>query len=233
MSTRNGIYGIVAASLAGVLLAGCADIARKEHPEYVAIEPIEYPDPTLSTAPITGSLFTNDRSMSLFSDVRAMEIGDIVSVVLVESTSAAKSADTELDKGSEVNVTDPTVFGAPVTINGRYNLGSVFDSSKSFQGEASSNQSNSLSGSIAVQVSRVLPNGNLMIQGEKWIKLNQGDEYIRLKGVIRPEDVSPTNTIPSTLVAEARISYGGTGPLNQSNTPGWLTRFFMSPLMPF
>ena len=220
--------------LAVCLLVGCADIAEKEHPEYVAIEPIEYPEPVISTAPATGSLFAGTRTMSLFSDVRAMEIGDIVSVVLVESTSAAKSADTELDKSSAVTITDPTVFGAPVTINdGRYNLGSSLQSSSAFQGEGTSNQSNSLSGSIAVQVSRVLPNGNLMIQGEKWIKINQGDEYIRLKGVIRPEDVSPTNTIPSTLVAEARISYGGQGPLNESNKPGWLTRFFMSPLMPF
>jgi len=215
------------------LLSGCADIANKETAEYVAIEPIEYPEPVLSTAPTTGSLFEGGRGMSLFSDVRAMEIGDIVSVVLVESTSAAKTADTELDKGSDVSITDPTVLGAPVTINGRYNLETELQSSSSFQGEASSNQSNSLNGSIAVQVSRVLPNGNLMIQGEKWIQINQGDEYIRLKGVIRPEDVSPTNQIPSTLVAEARISYGGTGPLNESNTPGWLTRFFMSPLMPF
>ena len=143
------------------------------------------------------------------------------------------AADTELDKSSDITITDPTVFGQPITINGRYNLGVDLDSSSAFEGEASSNQSNSLTGSIAVQVSRVLPNGNLMIQGEKWIKINQGDEYIQLKGVIRPEDVSPTNQIPSTLVAEARISYGGTGPLDQANTPGWLTRFFMSPLMPF
>ena len=133
-----------------------------------------------------------------------------------------------------MGITDPTIFGAPVTINdGRYNLGTSLSSASAFEAEASSNQSNRLSGSIAVQVARVFPNGNLLIQGEKWIRINQGDEYIRLRGVIRPEDLSPTNTIPSTLVADARISYGGTGALNQSNTPGWLTRFFMSPLMPF
>ena len=217
-----------------VLFAGCSNVADKETDAYMTIEPIEYPEVTVSSAPATGSLFEGRRTMSLFSDVRAMEIGDIVSVVLVEATSAAKTADTELDKSSDVTITDPTVFGAPITINdGRYNLGSSLQSSSAFDGEASSNQSNSLTGSIAVQVSRVLPNGNLVIQGEKWIKINQGDEYIQLKGVIRPEDVSPQNQIPSTLVAQARISYGGTGPLNQSNTPGWLTRFFMSPLMPF
>jgi len=219
--------------LPSAMLAGCGGIEDKQHPDYMTIEPIEYPDVAISTAPSTGSLYAGDRSMSLFADVRAHEIGDIVSVVLVEATSAAKTADTELDKGSNISITDPTIFGAPVTINGRYNLGSSLSSSSAFGGEASSNQSNSLSGSIAVQVSRVLPNGNLVIQGEKWIKINQGDEYIRLRGIVRPEDLSPTNTIPSTLVADARISYGGTGVLNESNKPGWLTRFFMSPLNPF
>ena len=216
------------------ILAGCASIEDKGDDAYMALEPITYPDVTVSQAPATGSLYRNERSMSLFSDVRAMEIGDIVSVVLIEATSAAKTADTELDKSSDVTITDPTVFGAPVTINdGRYNLGTSLNSSSAFEGEASSNQSNSLTGSIAVQVARVLPNGNLMIQGEKWIKINQGDEYIRLRGIIRPEDVSPTNTIPSTLIADARISYSGTGVIDETNSPGWLSRFFMSPLMPF
>jgi flagellar L-ring protein precursor FlgH len=91
-----------------------------------------------------------------------------------EATSAAKSADTELDKSSGIEITDPTVFGAPVTINGRYNLGTSLESASAFEGEASSNQSNRLSGAIAVQVSRVLPNGNLVVQGEKWIETQPG-----------------------------------------------------------
>lgn len=84
-----------------------------------------------------------------------------------------------------------------------------------------------------MQVAKVLPNGNLVVQGEKWIKLNQGDEFIQLRGIIRPEDISPLNTVPSSLVADARISYGGTGIIEEANTPGWLTRFFTSPLNPF
>jgi flagellar L-ring protein precursor FlgH len=109
------------------LLAGCGGIEDKRPPGVLAIEPIEYPDATVSTAPATGSLFAG-RSVSLFADVRAHEVGDIVSVVLVEATSAAKSADTELDKSSDIEITDPTVFGAPVTINGRYNLGTSLES---------------------------------------------------------------------------------------------------------
>ncbi|GAB5413244.1 MAG: flagellar basal body L-ring protein FlgH [Congregibacter sp.] len=215
------------------LLAACSGVDGPAHPDYMAIEPIEYPDATISSAPTTGSLFLGVRNVSLFTDTRAHEIGDIVSVVLIESTSAAKSADTELDKSSSTNITDPTIFGAPVTINGRYNLGVDMQSANTFEGEGSSNQSNSLQGSIAVQVARVLPNGNLVVQGEKWIRINQGDEYIRLRGIVRPEDVSPQNTVPSTLIADARISYSGTGIIDESNTPGWLSRFFMSPLVPF
>ena len=215
-------------------LVGCGGVESKSHDAYAPIEPIVYP--TVEEAPPTGGLFAPKRKLTLFADVRALEVGDIVSVVLMESTSSAKSADTAMDKGSSVDIANPTIVGAPVewSTNGNsYNLNMGLDSTSSFGGEASSTQNNSLLGSIAVQVSQVLPNGNLMIQGEKWIQINQGDEYIRLRGIIRPEDLSAANSIPSTLVADARISYGGTGPLEESNTPGWLTRFFMSPMMPF
>ena len=228
------LLSLITLGLAYVGLVGCAGVEGKGSAAYAPIEPIVYP--TVEESPPTGGLFAPKRKLTLFADVRAFEVGDIVSVVLVESTSAAKSADTELDKGSSVDIANPTIVGAPVewSTNGNsYNLNMGLDSTSSFGGEASSSQNNSLLGSIAVQVSRVLPNGNLMIQGEKWIQINQGDEYIKLRGIIRPEDLSSTNSIPSTLVADARISYGGTGPLEETNSPGWLTRFFMSPLMPF
>ena len=228
------LLSLITLGLAYVGLVGCAGVEGKGSAAYAPIEPIVYP--TVEESPPTGGLFAPKRKLTLFADVRAFEVGDIVSVVLVESTSAAKSADTEFDKGSSVDIANPTIVGAPVewSTNGNsYNLNMGLDSTSSFGGEASSSQNNSLLGSIAVQVSQVLPNGNLMIQGEKWIQINQGDEYIKLRGIIRPEDLSSTNSIPSTLVADARISYGGTGPLEETNSPGWLTRFFMSPLMPF
>ena len=226
--TRNAVLGAALAAL-----CGCGLVESRRYPDYVAIEPIVYPEVTVSTAAATGSLYAGGpRAVSLFTDVRAHRIGDIVSVLLTERTSAAKRADTELNKGTDINIEDPNIFGQPVTIKDR-KLGVAFDSNSAFEGEASSNQSNSLRGAIAVQVARVLPNGNLFVQGEKWIKINQGDEYLRLSGVIRPEDVSPTNTISSTRVADARIAYGGAGVLNESNKPGWLSRFFMSPLLPF
>jgi len=99
---------------------------------------------------------------------------------------------------------------------------------RAFDGKASSDQSNSLSGSISVTVSEVLPNGILRIQGEKWLRLNQGDEYIRLTGLVRPQDIGTDNTIPSSKVADARIAYGGTGDFDDVNRQGWLSRFFNS-----
>ncbi|MEQ8517074.1 MAG: flagellar basal body L-ring protein FlgH [Chromatocurvus sp.] len=224
-------YFHLAPVLAALLLQGCGGIHNKSHPAYAPIEPIDYS--LLPDEPTTGGLFHAVTHTSLFSDVRAHRVGDIVSVLLVESTDATKSSDTELDKSNNVDITSPTIFGQPVTYNDRYNLGVNMESASSFGGEAASSQSNSLQGSIAVQVARVLPNGNLVVQGEKWIQINQGDEYIRLSGIIRPEDLSPVNSIPSTRVANARISYGGTGIANETNKPGWLTRFFMSPLVPF
>lgn len=213
------------------VLAGCGGIQEKSHPLYGPVEPIDYS--LLPEPPGNGGLYLQGQSMSLFSDTRAFRVGDIVSVILTEATTGSKSSDTELDKSNSIGITNPTIFGQPVTVNGRYNLGTDIDAASSFSGDASLNQSNSLRGAIAVQVAGVLPNGNLYIQGEKWININQGDEYIRLRGIIRPEDLSPTNTISSTQIADARISYSGTGVGKQTNTPGWLTRFFMSPLMPF
>jgi len=227
------LLSMLSASLVTLGLVGCVSVEEKVHPAYAPIEPIEYPDVDEGKSP--GSLYSERRGLALFADTRARMIGDIVSVVLIESTSAAKSADTAVSKGSDIGVDAPSLFGQPFNFGyeDRYDLSQSISSQYGFSGEGSSNQSNRLSGAIAVQVSRVLPNGNLVVQGEKWIKLNQGDEFIQLRGIIRPQDISPTNTVPSTLVADARISYGGTGIVEDANEAGWLTRFFTSAFNPF
>ncbi len=216
-----------------VTLSGCGGIETRQHPAYSPMEPIAYPNaPEGDTA---GSLYSDQNSLSLFADTRARSVGDIISVVLVESTRAAKSADTDVSRSADVGVEAPVLFGQPFNFGGddAYDLSQSIEASSGFQGGGSSAQSNSLTGAIAVQVARVLPNGNLQIQGEKWLALNQGEEYIQLRGIVRPEDISPTNAIPSTLVADARISYGGVGVVDDANTPGWITRFFTSPMNPF
>ena len=82
-------------------------------------------------------------------------------------------------------------------------------------------------------VAEVLPNGLLLVQGEKWMNFNRGEEYLRVSGLVRPEDVDAYNSVSSLRLADARISYSGTGELADSNTPSWLSRFFFHPVMPF
>ena len=107
------------------------------------------------------------------------------------------------------------------------------DSSNEFTGDASANQSNNLSGDISVTVMKVFPNQNLLVRGEKWLTLNNGNEYIRLTGVVRPADISPTNEVISTKIANARIQYSGTGTFASAQKEGWLTQFFSSEYWPF
>jgi flagellar L-ring protein precursor FlgH len=109
---------------------------------------------------------------------------------------------------------------------GDYNFSYELSNNNNFTGNASANQSNSISGSISVEVIDVLANGNLVIRGEKWLTLNTGDEYIRLSGTIRPDDIDYDNTIASTRISNARIQYSGTGDQQDMQEPGFLARFF-------
>ena len=106
-------------------------------------------------------------------------------------------------------------------------------SENAFTGASGSSQSNSLNGSIAVTVHEVLPNGNLVVQGEKRIRINQGDEFVRLRGVVRIKDIDSFNTLYSTQVADARITYAGKGTNSHNSTPGWAAKILFSPLWPF
>ena len=107
------------------------------------------------------------------------------------------------------------------------------ESSQSFDGEGDSSQRNQLDGSVSVVVVDVMPNGYLIVEGEKWIGINQGEEFIKVSGIVRPQDVRYDNSVLSTQLANANIAYRGKGALADSNTQGWLARFFNSPIWPF
>ena len=180
----------------------------------------------------TGSLFKESYVNNIYSDSKAHRVGDIISVILEESTQANKNAKTELTKENSTEL-DPVVGlgGGNVTLNGQ-SLQFGINQNSSFTGDSIADQGNSLTGNISVHVLKVLPNGNLMIRGEKWITLNNGDEYIRLTGIIRSKDINSNNTILSTKVANARIQYAGTGSFADTNEQGWLTKFFNSSWWP-
>ncbi|MFO7277862.1 MAG: flagellar basal body L-ring protein FlgH [Pseudomonadota bacterium] len=189
--------------------------------------------PTEPVPVANGAIYQAGHDVALFENATARRIGDIVTVRLVERMDASKSSTTSTSKTTSVDLAGPIVGGRPVTVNGTEVLRGSIDNESSFEGKGNSAQSNRLQGDITVVVMRRLPNGNLLVRGEKWIGINQGREFVRLEGIIRAIDIEPDNSIPSYKVANARISYGGRGALADANTKGWLARFFDSPWMPF
>ncbi len=186
-----------------------------------------YPDPKPQKMVPTGSIFQKAHANELYSDLKAHKLGDIITIVLTEQTQAKKRANNDISTENDVGIGALTVGGTPITIAGRsteIGYGDNYDTSR----QAGADQSNSLSGSITASVVQVLSNGNLVVRGEKWITINNGEEFIRLSGLIRPQDIETDNTIVSTRVADARIQYSGTGAFADSQQPGWLSRFFLS-----
>jgi len=123
----------------------------------------------------------------------------------------------------------PLSFSAPSPIPKRkLTLANSVDTTQKFDGSGDSTQSNSLTGNVTVTVVEVLANGNLVVRGEKTLRINQGDEYLRVSGVVRPADVSSDNSVISTQLADARIAYSGSGFVADSNSMGWLARFVNS-----
>lgn len=232
-NTRNKISISLAVVLFVAQLSGCSNTVElsKALPNDPDFAPI-LPEVEEASIIPTGSLFKANYVNNIYSDSKAHRTGDIISVILSESTQANKNAKTELKKENNA-VLDPIIGlgGIPATISGK-SLQFGVNQNNSFKGDSKSDQGNSLSGDISVHVLKVLPNGNLMIRGEKWLTLNNGDEYIRLTGVIRPKDINSNNTILSTKVANARIQYSGTGSFADANEQGWLTKFFNSSWWP-
>lgn len=180
-----------------------------------------------------GSIYGAGWTMSLFDDRRARQIGDIITVRLEERTNASKQSSTKTGKDHTLAMPSPTIFGGTPSYNGKDVLNNSFETENTFEGEGSSSQSNSLEGTVTVVVVDVLPNSNLIVEGEKWMTINQGEEFVRFSGVIRPADIDTDNSIPSWKIAGANIAYSGKGVIADANRMGWLSRFFQSVFSPF
>lgn len=207
---------------------GLIDMLRRREdpqagdPAWASIRPQEKPE---HYATATGSLFNVSGAQDLYDDTKPRGIGDIVTVLLEEKTQAKKSASSDLDKSTDLSM-DPLALGGQEIKIGERNLSYEVSNANKFAGSTSADQSNSIKGSISVEVIDVLANGNLLVRGEKWLTLNTGDEYIRVSGTVRPDDISQENTIASTRIANARIQYSGTGERQDVQEQGWLARFF-------
>jgi flagellar L-ring protein FlgH len=214
-------------ALSGAISA-CSTMSKDRKPEQVVPRVLPPPAPRTD-----GAIYQAGQEMALFADLKARRVGDVLTIVLNESTNASKSAITKTTKTSAVTDTGPSLFGKSITTKGVPILDTTLSGANSFDGEGSSSQGNSLVGSLTVTVVNVEANGNLVVQGDKSLKLNQGDEFIHISGVIRPADIATNNTVTSDKLADAHISYSGKGVIDSSNRMGWLTRFFNSVFSPF
>jgi flagellar L-ring protein precursor FlgH len=216
----------VALCCAVLLSAQPAHARHKQPPEDFTVMRAQ---PVAVAAPATGAIFqVSDGYAALYEGWRARRVGDPLTIVLVERTAASKSASSKLDSGGGASLTPPTT--------GALSLFSTTDASisgkRNFDGKGAADQSNSLSGEVSVTVAEVYPNGTMLVQGQKRVTLNRGDEFVRIKGLVRTADISADNRILSTRVADAQISYTGKGDVARAGRQGWLGRFF-SVISPF
>jgi flagellar L-ring protein precursor FlgH len=219
----------LALAFAALALSGCVTQQPIRRADHRPVLPVAMaPD-----APVTGGLYHASTGAELFSDVKARRVGDVITVILREKTQASKSASTSTSKDTDLSLPAPTLFGRNIKLGPYPLFNNELASSNGFDGKGDSSQSNSLTGDIAVSVAAAYPNGTLLVRGEKVLTLNQGSEVIRISGLVRAVDVTPQNTVLSTQIADAQISYSGSGAVAESNQAGWLARFFNSAFWPF
>ncbi|OFJ87206.1 flagellar basal body L-ring protein [Pseudomonas aeruginosa] len=224
-------------SLLGIAtaLGGCVNPPPKPNDPYYA--PV-LPRTPLPAAQNNGAIYQAGFEQNLYDDRKAFRVGDIITITLNEKTQASKKANSDIQKDSKTKMGLTSLFGGGMTTNnpiggGDLSLSAEYGGSRDAKGDSQAGQSNSLTGSITVTVAEVLPNGILSVRGEKWMTLNTGNELVRIAGLVRADDIATDNTVSSTRVADARITYSGTGAFADASQPGWLDRFFLSPLWPF
>lgn len=211
-----------------LLLEACTPLPQRD-PAFAPVAPADLRPPVQSS----GSIYQAGYDIRLFEDNKAMRVGDILTIKLEEQTQAKKKNDLNANKDTSMTVQAPTLWGvAASTVFGR-DVETKLRSAKEFKGDGQANQSNSLTGDISVTVVEVLPNGNLRVRGEKRVTLNEGDEFVRLSGIVRPVDIDTTNMISSDKVTDATIMYTGTGTLADSSKMGWVSRIIYSRWFPF
>jgi flagellar L-ring protein precursor FlgH len=213
-------------------IASCSTyMENKIGQEFKSIQP-DFTNVMQEDKSLEGAVY-NGRGGLFASDVRANNVGDIITVKMEESMTAANSGSETTTKKDSYSFDLPEALFGPSSFIGKFLFSDGVKEDRlkagteqSFQGSGTAAQANSLTGTISVTIVRVYPNGNLQIKGERKLSYNSGTEYIRLSGVVRPEDVTADNSVSSTKVADAQISYTGTGDMNDSVTKGWLSRYF-------
>ncbi|MBW2056213.1 MAG: flagellar basal body L-ring protein FlgH [Deltaproteobacteria bacterium] len=187
--------------------------------------------PLAQEQPLEGSLWRSDSTMaSLYSDIKARRVGDIVTITIVESSSASESANTDTSRDSSVKAGVESFLGLEKQLASQYdnlNPAELLNASLSnnFKGTGKTVRSGNLTANITARIIEVLPNGNFVIEGKREVEVNHEAQYIVISGIIRPDDISRDNVVLSTYISDARIAYSGRGVVNDYQRPGWFTRF--------
>jgi flagellar L-ring protein FlgH len=224
------IFKLIVIGLSFAILAGCAEMRPQTRDQaFAPVAPADLRPPVQNT----GAIYQPGYDMRLFEDNKAARVGDILTIKLQEVTQAKKADDLNATKNNSMSVSAPSVMGFALSALTGNDAKTELASKRTFTGQGKADQSNSLQGNISVTVSEVLPNGNLRVRGEKQVTLSQGDEYVRLSGIVRPVDIAPDNTISSDKVADATIMYIGDGAVADAGKAGWLSRALLSPWFPF
>jgi flagellar L-ring protein precursor FlgH len=216
----------VLVSMAALSLSACMGNGTGGGPD-PAFAPVHAPLP--APPPANGSIFqVSEGYAALTSGARAARVGDIIQVQLVERTNAATQNSQSSDRSGGIGITPPTTGILSI-----FNPSDVaMGGNSQFSGRGAAAQSNQLSGDIAVTVVAVHANGLLEVRGEKRVRINRSDEFIRLSGLVRPADIGADNRVASTRIANAQITYSGAGEVANASRQGWLQRFF-SAVSPF
>ena len=212
--SKNLTVGII------LLSFGASCSTQLEERASMDFEPLMPGTPKSQKKDKYGSIYSNSQQGLFATDRRASKVGDLLTVALSENFSASKSQSAKSAKNGTAAFNFPRIMTADAD-------DTLFDSqlAKSFDGSGSADQKNSLRGEISVTVTKVFSNGNMEILGQKKLTLNNGDEYIRLVGIIRPEDVDSRNIVPSSRIANAKIAYTGAGDVADTSKKGWLSKF--------
>ena len=212
------ILRILACSIAWVALASAAPAHAKKPPK--GFEPAA---PAPSIAPrADGSIFAvNAGYTPLVTGSYAHNVGDVLTIALNETVQTTKTAGTKTQRTGSASLTPPTA--GPLAINPNALNAS---GTSSFNGSGNTTQTSNFTGTIAVTIAEVRPNGTAMVKGEKRMLLSQGEEWVQFSGIVRLADIDQTNTVQSGQVANAHIEYAGNGAITRSAREGWLLKFF-------
>jgi flagellar L-ring protein precursor FlgH len=227
----NPMLKAVALATAALALSGCETLYDKTNPRApVDVAAVTYARPeVVDTPPVNnGSIFQADRYRPLFEDHRARLVGDSLTVQIVEKVSASQKSTSSIDKSGKLS---GGITALPLISSNSFGRASVgANSSNTFEGKGSTENSNDFSGTITATVTGVLANGHLMIAGEKQIGVNHNVDVLRFSGQVDPRAIQPGNSVASAQIANVRIEHRGRGAQAEVNGIGWLGRFFLNVL---